>query len=136
MKDQECGKRNFEHFHSLAKLFTHQNWAIRSMIIAIYLAGCGILTLRFGWLISLNQRILKDATQADDRMMAIANEVRSLTGNVDFRLAVANTAIDHITFGFLKPWIVLPESSLNWTESHIKSLLIDEASHIERGDWL
>lgn len=41
-----------------------------------------------------------------------------------------------ITWGVIKPVVILPEESRKWTESQYSSVLFHELSHIKRGDFI
>ena len=40
------------------------------------------------------------------------------------------------TYGFRKPYIILPESSADWTAERLNSILLHELAHIRRNDFL
>lgn len=41
-----------------------------------------------------------------------------------------------VTFGCLKPYIVLPDSSVRWSPEMVEDFLLHELAHIRRNDWL
>jgi hypothetical protein len=41
-----------------------------------------------------------------------------------------------MTWGFGRPVLMLPTEAQNWPEDRLRSVLLHEAAHIERGDWL
>jgi beta-lactamase regulating signal transducer with metallopeptidase domain len=48
----------------------------------------------------------------------------------------ANELRTPLTFGWLRPVVVLPEESLDWTQERLRSVLIHELAHVRRFDWL
>lgn len=40
-----------------------------------------------------------------------------------------------MTFGFVRPTILLPADSLNWPMERLRAVLLHEGAHVRRGDW-
>ena len=51
------------------------------------------------------------------------------------RLAISNSVTVPVTFGWLRPAVLLPDTTLGWAEQPLREALVHELSHVRRGDW-
>jgi TonB family protein len=87
-------------------------------------------------------RIQISSTQA--RSMADSvwrNDLRAIARSLQIRRSIrllesANSAAMPLTWGFLRPTILLPSCALDWLQERRRIVLCHELAHIARGDWL
>ena len=108
------------------------------IVSATWLAGVGasILMLlaglgRLGGIASTARPV------ADGRWAAAAQEIAR---EYALRRPVVILQSDHpallVTWGFVRPKVILPRSAQDWTDARIRVVLAHELGHIKRGDWL
>jgi len=62
----------------------------------------------------------------DRRQLGIARPVR---------LAISGSVTTPVTFGWLRPAVLMPEAALEWAAQPLREALLHELSHVRRGDW-
>jgi TonB family protein len=102
----------------------------------IYLAGAALVLTRFAIGIGRTAMIARRAQRADHAapmveelrtVLRIARAVRALEGS---DIAVP------MTWGILRPMALLPESSREWSEGRLRTVLLHELTHVKRHDLL
>jgi hypothetical protein len=80
------------------------------------------------------------------RRASIANDdetIRELAGAAaavglrrDVRLSYSTDVQSAVTFGVAKPYVLLPAEAKSWSTERRRAVLVHEAAHVARGDWL
>ena len=112
---------------SLTSLLTAMWIAGVSISIGLLVVGLGRLT----WLASRSRRLVTgqwiEIAGEISRRYGIARQVRLLQSHHPSLL---------VTWGVLRPRIILPCGACDWPADRIRIVLSHELAHIERGDWL
>jgi TonB family protein len=114
------------------------NATLASMAVQIWIAGSAaflVLLLvglgRLRWLGAHAQPVTRGTWRdiADDvsRQMGVTRPVRLLQGMHPSLF---------VTWGILRPRIIVPASATEWDEQRIRIVLTHEIAHIARGDWI
>lgn len=86
---------------------------------------------RLEWLASRSERL------QHGRWPALAEE---LAGHYGLRRSVVLLRSDHptllVTWGVLRPKVIVPASARGWPEDRVRVVLCHELAHIRRGDWV
>jgi TonB family protein len=113
------------------------NW--RFLVLLAWAAGVGLLALRLGvGLARLGSRSAScKALVGDDWSRHVAELSRrlKLTRPVSFLLAEASGPMP-LTWGIIRPRILLPADAKDWTEERKRVVISHEMVHIRRRDWL
>jgi beta-lactamase regulating signal transducer with metallopeptidase domain len=99
-------------------------------------AVVGAALLMVGWLrlawITSSARPVADAT--------IDGMVRELSRDLGLSRPVTLLEVDRplmpMTWGFVRPTILLSQAARRWHKDHLRAVLAHELAHIRRGDWL
>lgn len=98
-----------------------------SISIGLLVVGLG----RLAWLASRSRRLVTgqwiEMAEEISRRYGIARAVRLLQSDHPSLL---------VTWGLLRPRIILPRAACDWPADRIRIVLSHELAHIERGDWL
>ncbi|MCU1263083.1 MAG: peptidase BlaR1, partial [Bryobacterales bacterium] len=108
------------------------------VILFIWVAGCSIMLMRFvrglvalAWLSSRAKPILEDrwmwAVLNTSRQLGITRAVRLLESRQPQSMP--------LTWGFLRPAILLPSDAHTWDDERRDLVLAHELSHVARADW-
>jgi TonB family protein len=111
------------------------NWI--ALAYRVWLAGAvlslSILLIGAMWLTWLTWR----ATHAGVEWHSIANETRHRLGiRRPIRIALTQHPAMLVTWGVIKPVILLPKSAASWPAERIQLVLAHEMAHLVRRDWL
>lgn len=105
----------------------------RIWIAGIALSALGLLVgcLRLRWL-SSRARVIRHG-----RWHAAAREAAQQVGlNRNVTLLQSTHPSLLVTWGALRPKIILPANADNWPDDRVRVVLLHEIAHIKRGDWL
>jgi TonB family protein len=115
---------------------TGLNWS--AVIVALYLIPASVL---FGRLLFAMRsiRALKRSSEYVDNIqllthLAALKSQLNISRNIS--LLTCNKIESPVSFGLLKPQIMLPVQALEWNESTMTDVLLHELCHIKRLDWL
>ena len=115
-----------------------QSWSLTEALFALWLVGMAAVSAwvitgyaAVRWLLR-NARVVTNEqwrSQFDDarRQIGVRRQVRLLQ---------ATRALTPMTFGLLRPAIVLPANAADWTESRLRVVLLHELAHVARRDVL
>ncbi|MEO7082827.1 MAG: M56 family metallopeptidase [Gemmatimonadaceae bacterium] len=110
--------------------------AVRALVV-VYLAGVVVVlvpTIVFS--IRARRRLTSARLVTDDRWMSILEGTRGTLGVARrVRLYVDDAATVPMTWGVLRPIVVLPTVALDWCESQLRIVLLHELGHVRAGDW-
>jgi beta-lactamase regulating signal transducer with metallopeptidase domain len=97
-------------------------------------AGLAVLLIgfvRLGWLAS------RSTTVVDPQWLRIASDLSHRYGlRRSVQLLQSNHATLLVTYGRLRPRIILPAEARAWSADRIRIVLAHELAHVRRGDWL
>jgi beta-lactamase regulating signal transducer with metallopeptidase domain len=123
-------------YASLSGDGTGRNWS--AVIVALYLIPASVL---FGRLLFAMRsvRALKRSSECVDNKqllthLAALKSQLNISRNIS--LLICNRIESPVSFGLLKPQIMLPVQALEWNESTMTDVLLHELCHIKRLDWL
>lgn len=110
--------------------------AIADALRALWLAGTIAFLVPVAavlWKLSMIRRTALPTVWRREELSQLARE-RGVTRPVD---VVEHEAVPGpMTFGVLRPVIVLPPDAREWDEAELRRALMHELEHIQRGDWL
>jgi HEAT repeat protein/beta-lactamase regulating signal transducer with metallopeptidase domain len=121
-----------------ARWWSAGNVTPAQVALAVYLAGVSLCLLRLlGSAVAL-RRIMREARDVydDDWIDALEPALRQLDVDADVRLVASNRAAMPMTFGALKPVVVLPGNADAWTPELRRVVLLHELAHVRRRDML
>ena len=110
---------------------------VRRLTVPVWIAGIALNLIvlfagvaRITWLGSRSQRILRGtwAETAEDisRAYGLRRAIWLLEGDHPTLL---------VTWGWIRPKVMLPRGARDWSESRVRVVLSHELAHIRRGDW-
>lgn len=102
-------------------------WILGSSCVLAFLAlGC----LRVWWLARRSRRV------TDSVLLTQLFQLRERLGiRRPVRLRISREITTPMTWGSLRPMILLPAATDDWTEDRFEVVLLHELIHIQRGDW-
>jgi TonB family protein len=112
--------------------------SIGRMMVPLWLAGVGVSLLivllglvRLKWIASGARRAERGRW---------VDLTRQISGEMRLRRPVVLMQSDRpmllVTWGFLRPKIILPATASTWAEDRARIVLRHELAHIQRGDWV
>lgn len=106
-------------------------WLAISWLFGALLLGARLLALMVRLAIKRSQL----APVTDARLLELAAECTAgHRRRID--LMVGSAGDPPMTWGFIKPTLVLPDEAREWSDDRVRSVLLHEMAHIDRGDWL
>lgn len=114
------------------------NVTLAQVTLAVYLAGVALCLLRLlGSAVAL-RRIMREARDVyeDDWIDALEPALRQLDVTADVRLVASSRAVMPMTFGAVRPVVVLPGNADAWTPELRRMVLLHELAHVRRRDMI
>ncbi len=109
------------------------NWT--AIVFDSWLFGATLLGLRLlHGLWQLRGLRHQSTSTHDARLWQVLREAESST-RIDLRVSQAQHVSVPLTWGWRRPVVLLPHSSLSWSSEQLRSVLWHELSHIRRRDW-
>lgn len=109
------------------------NWT--AVVFGVWLCGATLLGLRLlHGLWQLRGLRQKSTSTHDARLWQVLREAESST-RIDLRVSGEQHVSVPLTWGWRRPVVLLPHSSLSWSSEQLRSVLWHELSHIRRRDW-
>lgn len=114
------------------------NLFFKSAVPFVWSMGLIVLLLRLGAGIFGGFRLIRQGkTVRDPRWRALLERIlAAIHLRRDVRLRSHPSILVPLTWGFIKPFVLIPDGYEDWTEEQRSSALIHELGHIKRGDFL
>ena len=111
---------------------------LKSAIPFVWSVGLVFLLLRLAAGIFGAFRLIREGeTVRDPRWSALLERfLAAIHLRRDVRLKSHPGILVPLTWGFIKPFVLIPDEHKDWTEEQCSSALIHELGHIKRGDFL
>jgi beta-lactamase regulating signal transducer with metallopeptidase domain len=107
------------------------------LLLLVYVAGALAVLLPTIMATLRVRRMVARARVLDNRQWStLLNDVRYTLGVRRVRLLVSDDALVPMTFGFLRPIVVLPRSIEEWDDSRRRMVLMHELAHVRAADWV
>ena len=99
----------------------------QQIFVAIWVLGTLVFLTRTAYRLGLLSRLGRSGED-------LAGEI--LTGLPPHTRVLATSAVKvPVTFGFLRPTVLVPQEWRDWPEGRLRAVLLHEWAHIHRGDW-
>ena len=106
-------------------------------LLSLWLAGAVMILLHLGRSLLAVRRLEQGASPVDRAWLEALERARDRVGVPrEVRLLRSPEVRTPMTWGALRPVILLPEASRDWDEDRRRIVLHHELSHVRRGDWL
>jgi beta-lactamase regulating signal transducer with metallopeptidase domain len=116
------------------------NTAGRSLVALLfvaYIAGMTIVSLATLAASIRGRRLARRGVELRGDWRTALDEIRvSLRLRRDVRLVASAEATVPMTWGWLRPVVVIPSSALDWSSSQRRMVLAHELSHVSSADWM
>ena len=113
------------------------SWSAAQWIIALWLIGAIALGLRFVAGVVATRRLAARTSSADDHLREALQQAAARAGlRTAPQLVVTDAVTMPCAFGVRQPVVVLPESARGWTRDRLDVVLLHEATHVRRGDYV
>ncbi|MEX0738076.1 MAG: M56 family metallopeptidase [Pseudohongiella sp.] len=109
-----------------------------ALLLMLYLLPAALMLTRLIYALIGSQRIFKHARPVDEAstMMLLGTLKQTLSISRDVKLRLSNVIESPVSFGLIRPTILLPTQSADWNTSIMTDVLLHELGHIKRLDWL
>lgn len=95
-----------------------------------------LLLIRLGIAVYWLSRLRTGSRPAPPAWQELVDQHRRRLGIVrPVRLGISGSVTVPVTFGWLRPLVLLPEAASAWTGEPLREALVHELSHVRRGDW-
>jgi beta-lactamase regulating signal transducer with metallopeptidase domain len=107
-------------------------------LIALWIVGCVALVVRHAIGFVGATRLARRASLAndDETTRELARVATALGVTREVRLSYSTEVQTPITFTIAKPHLLLPTEAKSWSIERRRAVLVHEAAHVARGDWL
>ena len=115
---------------------TDSSW--RHPLLFLWLTGFLFIWVRFGFGV-LRVSLLTKRAQApnSDAWQEVVAQISGQFGlKTPLAVRLSHRELTPMTWGLLKPVVLLPKSAVDWSPERIRLVLIHEATHIQRKDFL
>lgn len=109
---------------------------VRAMLL-IYLAGVAVVLVPTAvGLARVHSRLRRAMRVHGGRWERTVDDVRDTLGIArDVRLFIDPAVITPMTWGSMRPVVVLPRVATTWTSEQLRIVLLHELAHVRAGDW-
>jgi beta-lactamase regulating signal transducer with metallopeptidase domain len=105
------------------------------VIAFVWAALSALLLLRLAFGYAAVRRLAAHAGGVDERWRALLAETAASMGVTrPIRLAVSDEVCSPMTWGTLRPVILIPAHACNWTDERARVVLLHELAHVRRAD--
>lgn len=106
-------------------------------LFAVWLAVALLRLVRIGRDIGAVRTLERGATAiVDPRVHALLDDARTrLRVRRPIRIATSDDIAGPVSFGWLRPVVLLPRDTATWPDDRVAAVLLHEVAHIRRGDW-
>jgi TonB family protein len=113
-------------------------WTPLNWIAAIWIVGSATMLLRLAAEVVKLRRLMSTSRDVTDpRALHLLRETASALGlrRTPYLLRSSHALVP-LTWGLLRPRVLLPDEAGEWEEERLRAVLAHELAHIRRGDWL
>lgn len=106
-------------------------------LFALWLAVALLRLVRIARDVAAVRRLGRGATPiADPGVRTLLDDARArLRVRRAIRIAASNDIAGPVSFGWLRPVVLLPRDARAWPRDRLAAVLLHEVAHIRRGDW-
>ena len=110
-------------------------WTTAHWLGAIWIVGSATVLLRLAAEVKLRRLMATSCAVTDARVLHLLRETASALGleRAPHLLRSAHALVP-LTWGFLRPRVLLPDEARDW-EERLRAVLAHELAHVRRGDW-
>lgn len=119
---------------SLSTTAVAASWGWREGAVALWLLGCALLGLRLLRSVTAARRLVARSTPVEHAAVSAAAARVGLRRAVALR--VSETPVGPMSWGLLRPSIVLPGEYATWSDARLDAVLTHELAHVRRWDCL
>jgi TonB family protein len=112
-------------------------WTTAHWLGAIWIVGSATVLLRLAAeVVKLRRLMATSCAVTDARVLHLLRETASALGleRAPHLLRSAHALVP-LTWGFLRPRVLLPDEARDWEEERLRAVLAHELAHVRRGDW-
>ena len=113
---------------------------MKQLILAIWLGGVLMVLTRAFIGITAARRLVRRCQEVVSGPLVDAaeqaRETLSLSFRVPLRESPPGTVVVPMTFGLLRPVVLLPSGAADWPAERLRVVLLHEIAHVKRRDWL
>src|SRR5881394_1420997 len=113
-----------------------RRWPWSARLLLVWLTGAVMVAAAFTIDVLRTHLLACTAVPSGDRL---AEEVEVLSASLgivrDVRLVTWNGPAMPMTWGALRPVVLLPEAARAWAADRRREVLLHELAHVRRGDW-
>ncbi len=119
----------------------HASGSVAIVVVALLLAAyvVGVLVVASPTIVDVfrrRRRLAKTTAVTDARWLRTLDDVRASLGiGRAVRLYVDDRAAVPVTWGILRPVIVMPAIARSWDDAQRRIVMLHELSHVHAGDW-
>jgi len=113
---------------------------LTQLVLLIWLVGVLMVLARTLISIQAARRLVRRCQEVVSGPLANAAEQAQATLGLSFGVAVREgppgTVVVPMTFGLLRPVVLLPHGTADWPAERLRVVMLHEVAHIKRRDWL
>jgi beta-lactamase regulating signal transducer with metallopeptidase domain len=110
--------------------------SVVKLLVSLWALGAALVVFRLGWGIFGAGRLARRARRDEARPFALVIAETLREANVSAEVAISDEIDAPAVAGTLRPVVLMPRSSLRWSESRWRVVLLHELAHVRRGDCL
>ena len=115
----------------------HESSTFVDALLVVYVVGVAVILVQtIGAMIAASLRLRRATRARGARWDAVLDDARRTLGvNRRVRLFVDRRSSVPVTWGAVRPVIVLPPTSRNWSDEQLRIVLLHELGHVRANDW-
>jgi beta-lactamase regulating signal transducer with metallopeptidase domain len=112
------------------------SFVIVRILLGVYLAGVVLVLLPvIAGSIRLRRRVAR-TTEPFDAGDALSAAQAAVGGRRNVRVVMSRSAVVPMTWGAIRPTIVVPVAARTWPSSELRIVLMHELAHVRASDWV
>ena len=115
----------------------HESSTFVDALLVVYVVGVAVILVQtIGAMIAASLRLRRATRARGARWDGVLDDARRTLGvNRRVRLFVDRRSSVPVTWGAVRPVIVLPPTSRNWSDEQLRIVLLHELGHVRANDW-